>query len=109
MLPYLQKASCVVVPSMWPDPFPIVGVESIRQGIPVVGFDSGGISEWLHHKKNGILVSWNDDKALKDAIKELLTNRKLNERLGIDAKKIARKEFSRSHSLKQLITRFRSL
>jgi glycosyltransferase involved in cell wall biosynthesis len=109
MLPYLQKASCIVVPSMWPDPFPIVGVDCIRRGIPVVGFASGGISEWLHHGKNGLLVPWNDRKGLALALEELIINRILNENFGIMAKKIAMDEFSQSEYLQKLTKRFRSI
>jgi glycosyltransferase involved in cell wall biosynthesis len=109
MFPYLQNASCVVVPSMWPEPFSLVGVDSIRRGIPVVGFDSGGISEWLHHRKNGILVPWNERTKLANAVEELLVNRTVNEEFGIIAKKIAEKEFAQSECLQKLTNRFRSI
>nr|WP_249226438.1 glycosyltransferase family 4 protein [Alicyclobacillus mengziensis] len=39
-------ADIVVVPSIWPDPAPLVVPEARRFGKPVVVFDAGGLPEW---------------------------------------------------------------
>ncbi|MDD4310410.1 MAG: glycosyltransferase family 4 protein, partial [Candidatus Cloacimonetes bacterium] len=49
-------ADIVVVPSRWQEPFGLVGLEAFSKSKPVVAFDIGGISEWLKHKVNGLLV-----------------------------------------------------
>ncbi len=41
------SASCTLVPSRSFEAWGMVGPESIAAGCPVVGFDSGGIREWL--------------------------------------------------------------
>jgi glycosyltransferase involved in cell wall biosynthesis len=41
---------------MLPEPFGLVGLEAARLGVPSVAFDVGGISEWLVHSENGVLV-----------------------------------------------------
>jgi glycosyltransferase involved in cell wall biosynthesis len=53
------QADLLVVPSLWPEPFAMVGVEAGRYGLPAVGFDVGGIREWLKDNINGHLASAN--------------------------------------------------
>src|SRR4051812_14032332 len=52
---YYLDAGVFAVPSVWPEPFGMVGPEAMRYGLPVVAFDSGGISEWLTDGENGFL------------------------------------------------------
>jgi glycosyltransferase involved in cell wall biosynthesis len=52
----LRSASVLAVPSVWPEPFGLVGLEAGSQGVPAIAFDVGGISEWLRDGDNGRLV-----------------------------------------------------
>ncbi len=42
-----DHARVVLVPSRWPEPFGMVGIEAMRRGRVVVGANHGGIPEWL--------------------------------------------------------------
>jgi glycosyltransferase involved in cell wall biosynthesis len=53
----LDASHLLVVPSLWPEPFGMVGVEAARRGVPAVAFDVGGIAEWLLDGVTGTLVS----------------------------------------------------
>jgi glycosyltransferase involved in cell wall biosynthesis len=61
-LPHSQLAAVlgttdlVVMPSLWPEPYGLVGPEANRRGIPVVAFATGGIPEWLIDGVNGYLA-----------------------------------------------------
>jgi glycosyltransferase involved in cell wall biosynthesis len=53
----LQAASdLLVVPSLWPEPFGRVGLESGMRGLPVAAFAVGGIPDWLHDGVNGYMA-----------------------------------------------------
>jgi glycosyltransferase involved in cell wall biosynthesis len=52
----LRAASLAAVPSIWPEPFGLVGLEAASQGVPALAFDVGGIGEWLADGVNGRLV-----------------------------------------------------
>jgi glycosyltransferase involved in cell wall biosynthesis len=52
----LQSASIVALPSVWPEPFGLVGLEAGALGVAAVAADVGGIREWLREGENGVLV-----------------------------------------------------
>ncbi|MDB4906959.1 MAG: hypothetical protein JWO05_1743 [Gemmatimonadetes bacterium] len=52
----LREASVVAVPSVWPEPFGLVGLDAAGQGVAAVAFDTGGIRDWLEDGRTGRLV-----------------------------------------------------
>jgi glycosyltransferase involved in cell wall biosynthesis len=66
----LRRADLLAVPSTWPEPFGLVGLEAGALGVPAIAFDLGGISQWLRHGVNGVLVAANPPRAaaLADAL-----------------------------------------
>ena len=42
-----QQADLLVVPSLWPEPFGMVGIEAGSHGLPAAGYAVGGIPDWL--------------------------------------------------------------
>lgn len=52
----LARASVLALPSRWPEPFGLVGLEAARFGVPSVAFDVGGVRTWLASGVNGVLV-----------------------------------------------------
>jgi len=49
----IQEATLLVIPSTWPEPFGLVGLEAGRLGRPAVAFNVGGIADWLEPGVNG--------------------------------------------------------
>ncbi len=43
----------LVVPSVWPEPFGLVGLEAAQHGVPTAAFAVGGITDWLIEGLNG--------------------------------------------------------
>jgi glycosyltransferase involved in cell wall biosynthesis len=49
----LSEAGVLALPSTWPEPFGLVGLEAAAHGVPTVAFDVGGVREWLVPGVNG--------------------------------------------------------
>ncbi len=75
------RARAVVVPSRWPEPFGMVGVEALSRQRPVVAFGVGGVSDWLEHERNGLLVAPGRVGELALALERVLFEPGLAERL----------------------------
>jgi glycosyltransferase involved in cell wall biosynthesis len=72
----------VVVPSLWPEPFGIVGLEALAAGKPVVANDVGGVSEWLEDGRVGLLARPGDVEDLAEKISSLIRQPALRRELG---------------------------
>ena len=62
----IDAAAIVAVPSLWPEPFGLMGIEAFARGRPVVAYEVGGISAWMGSA--GILVPRADERAFAAAI-----------------------------------------
>jgi glycosyltransferase involved in cell wall biosynthesis len=66
----IGETSLLAVPSVWPEPFGLTGLEAAARGVPAVAFDVGGIREWLTDDESGLLARGDrpEPSALADAI-----------------------------------------
>jgi glycosyltransferase involved in cell wall biosynthesis len=55
-LDLMRKSDLLVVPSLWPEPFGLVGIEAAAVGLPAAGFAAGGIPDWLISGRTGELA-----------------------------------------------------
>ena len=86
----LLRAALVAVPSLWPEPFGLSGLEGAAFGVPAVAFDSGGISQWLTDGVNGRLIRRDSMVAgLASAIASILGNADEHARLSRGAQAVA--------------------
>jgi glycosyltransferase involved in cell wall biosynthesis len=53
---FFARHHLLAVPSLWPEPFGLVGMEAGRAGVPVAAFAVGGIPDWLTDGVNGALA-----------------------------------------------------
>lgn len=70
----LRQADVLIVPSRWPEPFGMVGVEAGCLGVPAVAYHVGGIPDWLRAGVSGELAEGRDlaPAALGDALARAL-------------------------------------
>ena len=66
----IDRADAVAVPSLWPEPFGLVGIEAQARGRPAVAYRVGGIGDWIDGA--GIAVRRGDENALAAAIRAIL-------------------------------------
>ncbi len=52
----IAASHLLLVPSCWPEPFGLVGLEAAVLGVPAIAFDVGGIRDWLLDGETGLLV-----------------------------------------------------
>jgi glycosyltransferase involved in cell wall biosynthesis len=75
-----DRASVVVVPSRWPEPFGMVGIEAMRRHRPVVAAGHGGIPEWAGGTRGARTFEPGDPRSLADAVRMLLADEAAGER-----------------------------
>lgn len=96
------RASVVVMPSRWPEPSGITGLEGMAHGRPVAAYAVGGIPEWLDDGRTGILAEPGSSVALASAIARLLADRSLAVRMGEAGRARVKAEFSAQIHLSRL-------
>ena len=90
---HYEQARVVAVPSRWPEPFGMVGLEAMWASRPVVGFEVGGIPDWLSDRESGFLVPAADWRAFGQALERLLGDRELAEAMGRQGRRVAAESF----------------
>ncbi len=104
----LAEASVVAVPSIWPEPFGLVGIEAFAAGRPVVASATGGICDWLEHGVNGLAVKPGDPDALAGALQELLSDPTRQQAMGAAGREMAAREFSAERHVVALLDAYRA-
>lgn len=92
---YFEKTSLTIFPSRWQEPFGLVGIESFSYGKPVIGFDVGGVSEWLKDGKNGYLIPAQDTELMAQKIDQLLAGDDLVRKMGEYGKQMVKNEYGK--------------
>lgn len=88
------QSSIVCLPSTYGEGVPKVLIEAAACGRPIVATDVSGCREIARHEQNALLIPPNDTSALIAALKRLLDDPALRERLGAAGRLIAEREFS---------------
>lgn len=103
----LDDSDLLVVPSLWPEPFGLVGPEAGLRGVPAAAFDVGGISDWLENGVSGYLAPGNPptSKGLGDAIVRCLIDSTQHAKLRRGALELSQRLSTQNH-LKALISVF---
>jgi glycosyltransferase involved in cell wall biosynthesis len=91
---YYAQAHIAVVPSIWPEPFGMVGLEAMLLEKPVVGSRIGGIPDWLEHEKTGYLFDVKSVDTLTMCLLDLIDNPKKAREFGKNGRKRALELYS---------------
>lgn len=89
----LSQAHIVCLPS-YREGLPKVLIEAAASGRAIVATDVPGCREIVCHGENGLLVPARDARALAEALKQLILDPSLRQRMGKRGREIAEAEFS---------------
>jgi glycosyltransferase involved in cell wall biosynthesis len=107
--PYVMQAwqRCLfgVVPSVWPEPLGGTVREGMSQGKAVIGSAIGGIVDMVEDGQTGLLVEPGNSGALQHAMRTMIADPDLRERMGRVAREYACKEFA----AETIVPRFEAL
>jgi glycosyltransferase involved in cell wall biosynthesis len=88
-----RAASLLAVPSVWPEPFGLVGLEAGVFGVPSVAFDVGGIRDWLTPGSNGYFIRLYGERPsarlMADALLHALREPDFVQRMRVGARQVA--------------------
>jgi len=99
----LAEASVVAIPSLWPEPFGLVGIEALAAGRPVVASATGGVEDWLDHERSGLSVTPGDVGALAGALQELLADPARQQAMGEAGRRAVAERFTERHHVEALL------
>lgn len=85
-------ANAAVFPSLY-EPFGIVALEAMAAGCPVIVSDTGGLSEIVQHKHNGMKAIAGSAESLSQNIQELLSSDELSQSIKEKAKTTVEKYY----------------
>lgn len=103
LIKLIQSAYVVVVPSIWEDPLPLVCMESMAVGKPVIGFDVMGLREQIADKETGFIVKKGDSEMLYLKTKEIIENENLANIMGIMGRKRAIRYFNSKETYEKYV------
>jgi glycosyltransferase involved in cell wall biosynthesis len=102
------KAHIVCLPS-YREGLPKTLIEAAACSRPIVASDVPGCREVVRHGTNGLLVPSHDPFALADAVRLLVKNPSLRQKMGTRGRDIAVKEFSTAQIISQTLSVYQSL
>jgi len=96
----------LVVSASFSEGIPVVLMEAMAQGLPVVATRVGGVPELLRHGQTGLLVAPGDAAELADAIQWVLDHPEASRAMGDSARRFVRQEFCLDTAADRLMTLF---
>ena len=94
--PLLDNARALVMPSLWPENCPLVALEALSMGTPVVASNIGGLPEIAGLQGEGLVCELDDLKETLIRVRAIPPNRK-------DIKDVYRQHFSPESFLRRYL------
>lgn len=90
-----READMFVFPTFYHNEcFPLVLLEAMQHGLPVVTTDVGGIADIVDDGKTGFLVACHDERILADKVEALLSDKVMRREMGLAGQKKYMEEFT---------------
>jgi glycosyltransferase involved in cell wall biosynthesis len=99
---YYSAADLFVFPTR-ADNFPLVTLESMACGTPVVAYSVGGVPEQINHMKDGCLVAPGDEEKLAQYVAELASDKRRMKNMSQEAINKVNRLYNEDSVIKQYI------
>ncbi len=102
----IAASAVVAMPSLWPEPFGLVGLEAMAAARPVVASATGGILDWLEDGVTGIGVPPGDPAALAAALGGLLDDPGRRRAMGEAGRELVARRFTKQRHVEGLLAAY---
>lgn len=103
----LNKARCFILPSLY-EGCPKTLLEAMSCGLPCIGTNVEGIREIINHKENGYLCG-TDANSIKVALEEVLGDKKLQIKIGGNARETILRKFDFAKIAEQEVNIYKTI
>lgn len=90
---YFAAADVFVYPTL-ADNCPLVVLEAMSCGVPVVTFEVGGLPELVVHNETGYVAKYKDYTDLRNGLTQLLSDKHAREKMGQNARWVVEKKYT---------------
>lgn len=97
------RCAVLAVPSLCRESFCMSGIEAMAYALPVVGADSGAISEWLENGVTGFLVPPGDAQTLAERLGQILSSTEIAKEMGRQGRQRVEQRFTPERHLQGLV------
>jgi len=105
----IAGAAFIIVPSEWYENCPMVILEAMAFGKPVIGSRIGGIPELVEDGQTGLLFTSGNFEELASKMQQLIQNRELRKKMGRNAREKVEREFSLKEHCTKLLSIYEQL
>lgn len=106
---YFKQADIFVFPTYYHNEcFPLVILEAMEQGLPIVSTNVGGIPDEVVDGVNGYIIKDNKSKSLADALGTLLGDASLRQNMGEAGYQRFKEKFTESYFENQMVSNLKS-
>lgn len=109
LIPMIQRAAFLVVPSEWYENYPLTILEAFACGTPVIGANTGGIPEQVVDGVTGLLFEPGNVRDLAEKIQYLIDNPALALEMGRNARRQVEAQNDPEKHYQQLIQIYQEL
>jgi len=105
---YYQNSDAFILPSIW-EGFPLTLLEAWAAGLPVIISDVGNVSEICRDRENALIIPPGNSQKITEAMKLLIDDNQLREKLGENGKEVVAKKYSWEKISKEFETIYKDL
>lgn len=105
----VSKAMFLVIPSEWYENSPMVIYESFAMGKPIIGAKTGGITELIRHKVDGLLYEMGNVEELRNCIDYMLRHQEEIPKFGQAGRDRVESEFDSETHYQKILDIYHSL